>query len=484
MAFSSLGLNRIRWSPELLAILLVYFVQGALGLSQLAISFYFKDVLEVGPAELAAFLGVSSIPWTIKPLYGWISDTYPIAKYRRRPYLLLSGVMGCLSWLALATIATSVWTATAAMVTGSMSIALADVIVDALVVERTRSEDRAGAGTLQSLSWGATALGSILTAYWGGALLDVVGPQTVFGMTSLLPLFVAAAAIAIAEDPVSSSAPETPTDKDSEAALTPNETTKGLKQIKEVWAAIRTPSILLPTAFICLWQATPSAESAFFYFATNDLGFGPEFLGRVRLATSIAALLGIGIFQKWLRDVPLRKILLWMTFISFGLGLTSLILITHTNRAWGIADEWFSLGDSVVLTVSGEIAFMPILVLAARLCPPGIEATLFALLMSLLNLSGLLSRELGALLMQGLGVTETNFAALGTLVIITNLTTLLPLPLINWLPNDTAKGHQDDTVIPTLTDLQQPEIIPQQQPTPNTSISDEPTPISKSDIAA
>ena len=479
MAFSSLGLNRTRWSPELLAILLVYFVQGALGLSQLAISFYFKDVLEVGPAQLAAFLGIASIPWTIKPLYGWISDTYPIAKYRRRPYLLLSGVMGCLSWLALATIATSVWTATAAIVAGSMSIALADVIVDALVVERTREEDRAGAGTLQSLSWGATALGSILTAYWGGALLDVVGPQTVFGVTSLLPLFVAASASAIAEDPVDSTSKSGDTDADNSAPPETN-TANGLTQIKEVWAAIRTPSILLPTAFICLWQATPSAESAFFYFATNDLGFGPEFLGRVRLATSVAALLGIGIFQKWLRDVPLRKILVWMTLISFGLGLTSLILITHTNRAWGIADEWFSLGDSVVLTVSGEIAFMPILVLAARLCPPGIEATLFALLMSLLNLSGLLSRELGALLMQGLGVTETNFTALGTLVIITNLTTLLPLPLIRWLPNDTAKGQQDDTVIPTLTDLQQAEIIHNPtQPDPN-----EPIPISESDVAA
>ena len=474
MAFSSLGLNRTRWSPELLAILLVYFVQGALGLSQLAISFYFKDVLAVGPSQLAAFLGISSIPWTIKPLYGWISDTYPIARYRRRPYLLLSGGMGCLSWLALATIANSVWTATAAMVAGSMSIALADVIVDALVVERTRAEDRAGAGTLQSLAWGSTALGSILTAYWGGALLDVVGPQTVFGVTSLLPLFVALSAIAIAEAPVGSNT--NPEDIDTRE---PN-ATNGLKQIKEVWAAIRTPSILLPTAFICLWQATPSAESAFFYFATNDLGFGPEFLGRVRLATSVAALLGIGIFQKWLRDVPLRKILVWMTLISFGLGLTSLILITHTNRAWGIADEWFSLGDSVVLTVSGEIAFMPILVLAARLCPPGIEATLFALLMSLLNLSGLLSRELGALLMQGLGVTETNFTALGTLVIITNLTTLLPLPLIHWLPNDTAKGQQDDTVIPTLTDLQQAEIIHNPtQPEPSESIS-----LNESDIAA
>jgi hypothetical protein len=75
-----------------------------------------------------------------------------------------------------------------------------------------------------------------------------------------------------------------------------------------------------------------------------------------------------------------------------------------------------------------------VLVLSARLCPKGIEASLFALLMSVSNLSGLLSQELGALLTYWLGVTETNFDKLWLLVMITNLSTLLPLPLLGWLP--------------------------------------------------
>ena len=71
--------------------------------------------------------------------------------------------------------------------------------------------------------------------------------------------------------------------------------------------------------------------------------------------------------------------------------MTTLLLVTHTNRALGIDDRWFSLGDSLVLTVVGQITWMPVLVLSARLCPKGVEATLFALLMSIWNLSGLLS---------------------------------------------------------------------------------------------
>ena len=44
-------------------------------------------------------------------------------------------------------------------------------------------------------------------------------------------------------------------------------------------------------------------------------------------------------------------------------------LFAGTSRALGLTNELFVLGDSVVLTVLGQVAFMPVLVLAARLCP-------------------------------------------------------------------------------------------------------------------
>ena len=83
---------------------------------------------------------------------------------------------------------------------------------------------------------------------------------------------------------------------------------------------------------------------------------------------------------------------------------------------------------------------MPLLVLAASLCPPGVEGTLFALLMSVFNFSGILGTELGALLTEFLGVSAeggsngpTDFTNLGLLVTICNLSSLLPLLALNWL---------------------------------------------------
>ena len=161
---------------------------------------------------------------------------------------------------------------------------------------------------------------------------------------------------------------------------------------------------------------------------------------------------GIWVFQRFLRAVPFRVLFGWTTVISAVLGMTMLLLVTHTNRAIGIDDHWFSLGDSLILTVMGQIAYMPVLVLAARLCPPGVEATLFALLMSVTNLAGLLSYEFGAVLMHWLGITETNFSQLWLLVVITNLSTLLPLPFLGWLPAAQEElPHTAETALPTAS---------------------------------
>ena len=68
--------------------------------------------------------------------------------------------------------------------------------------------------------------------------------------------------------------------------------------------------------------------------------------------------------------------------------------------------------------------------------------------MSVTNLARLVSHELGAVLTQWLGITETNFDALWLLVIITNLSRLLPLPFLNWLPAGDSQGETAKTLPP------------------------------------
>jgi folate/biopterin transporter len=429
-------------TSELIAILLIYFVQGILGLARLAVSFFLKDELAMSPAEVSVLLGIVALPWIVKPLFGFLSDGLPILGYRRRPYIILSGLLGTFSWIGLATVVHNPIAAAGTIMLSSLSVAVSDVIADSLVVERARSESNSNVGSLQSLCWGVSALGGLITAYLSGYLLQNFTTHTIFLITASFPLIVSAAAWLIHEEKINNK---------------PNfDTVK--QQFQQLRGAITQKAIWLPTLFLFIWQATPTADSAFFYFTTNNLGFQPEFLGRVRLVTSIAALGGVWLFQHFFKAIPFRVIFGWSTVISATLGMTTLLLVTHTNRALGIDDHWFSLGDSLILTVLGQIAYMPVLVLSAKLCPPGVEATLFALLMSIVNFAGIVSYQGGALLTHLLGITETNFDNLGLLVMITNLSSLLPLAFLNWLPSATTESQEEmgDFSLPVL----EPEISP------------------------
>lgn len=456
MLIQSEWLKKLRersFDPELGAIAVIYFVQGAMAISQLAVSFFLKDDLGLSPAEVASMVGITMLPWTVKPLYGLISDGFPIFGYRRRPYLLLSSVLGILAWVSMGSWVTTPFWAISMIATGSVSLAFSDAIADALIVQRARLEPEADAGSLQSFSWIVSSIGAIISAYLSGYLLEHFGSRLVFEITAFLPLLVGISAFAIADYPMSNIFIVAP-DPANIANNSLKQTSNGnLSRNSQIWMSLKSnlvqlrqaftnKAIWLPAAFLFCWQATPSADTAFFYFTTNELNFNPEFLGTVKFVASWAGLIGVWMFQRFFKGVPTRKIFFWTTIISTLLGLTSLLLVTHANRALGIDDRWFSLGDSLILTIAGRIAFMPVLVLAARLCPEGIEATLFALLMSVLNISALFSFQLGAGLTYLLGVTESNFENLWLLVLIANVTSLLPLPLLKWLPDDqNGKSH-------------------------------------------
>jgi folate/biopterin transporter len=426
-------LQGVGGGPSTYAVMTVYFVQGVLGLASLARTFYMKDTLGLSPAESSALLGITSLPWVIKPVYGFLTDGLPVFGYKRKPYLLLAGTLGFVSWTSLATVVTTPWQVVLASTIASLGVAMSDVVVDSIVVERARDDPSASSGALQSLCWSCQAFGGLASAYFSGSLLESMSPQQVFSITSLFPLLVVAMAFQLDETRASPPPPGTSRGPLAEFGE------RSSKQAALLWDAVRERRVWLPALFLFLWQATPSSEGAFFYFITDELGIGPEFLGRIRVGTSLASLFGIWAYRKYLQDVPIKTVLGSLSVVSAVLGLSQLLLVTHYNRALGIPDTWFTFGDDLILTVLGQLAFMPLLVLAASLCPPGVEGTLFALLMSLFNGAGILGTELGALLTDALGVSAsadggpTDFTNLGLLVTICNLSSLLPLLAIDFL---------------------------------------------------
>jgi hypothetical protein len=101
----------------------------------------------------------------------------------------------------------------------------------------------------------------------------------VFWVTAAFPLLVMAAAAAIPEERIA--APKRGGGGGGGGGGAPV-----LASLREqggaLWGALSQRAILLPAAFVFLWQATPSADTAMLFFETNELGFTTEFLGRIR----------------------------------------------------------------------------------------------------------------------------------------------------------------------------------------------------------
>ena len=169
--------------------------------------------------------------------------------------------------------------AAVAFTLGSLSTAFADVVIDGVRARAREAESPAAGGALQSLCWGSVAFGGILSAYYSGSLIETNGTRFVFGVTAMFPLLIACAAALVREDPARDAEEGT-----NESKTSPRRAARAFELGTTLWSVGKRRAIWAPALFVFLWQATPNPGTAMFYFQTNELGFQPEFLGRVALA--------------------------------------------------------------------------------------------------------------------------------------------------------------------------------------------------------
>eukprot|EP00038_Savillea_parva_P018717 m.232467 g.232467 ORF g.232467 m.232467 type:complete len:134 (+) comp42243_c0_seq1:3-404(+) len=131
------------------------------------------------------------------------------------------------------------------------------------------------------------------------------------------------------------------------------------------------------------------------------------------------------------------------------LSLSTLVLVLRLNVAWGIPDEvYVGVSDSVETAVD-RILMFPFLSLATRLTArtAGCEATLFALFMSVHNLSKTVGSYWGATVCAYLGLTDASFEALPKAMVFRTACMAIPLMLTYRMIPDavstTTKAKKD-----------------------------------------
>ena len=81
--------NNILYYRNVTSFLLLTLFLGLALIPELAINYFFKDELKVQPSKLTRLLTISRFPWVINPIFGMITDFYPIFGYKKNLYFIL-----------------------------------------------------------------------------------------------------------------------------------------------------------------------------------------------------------------------------------------------------------------------------------------------------------------------------------------------------------------------------------------------------------
>uniref|UniRef100_A0A0E0PLQ8 Uncharacterized protein n=1 Tax=Oryza rufipogon TaxID=4529 RepID=A0A0E0PLQ8_ORYRU len=194
--------------------------------------------------------------------------------------------------------------------------------------------------------------------------------------------------------------------------------------VKPIWGLL---TDVVPVAGYRRRPLSLDIQAGMFYWYTDPIvgpGFSEEFIGLVYSVGSIGSLLGVLLYQIslkdypfrgvlfWGQDCPFRGVLFWGQVLSSLAGMLNLIMVTRFNTRIGIPDYVFAVIDNSVSQMVGRLKWLPLLVLCSKLCPPGIEGTFYALLMSIQNAGLLMSGWWGGLMLHLLNVTRTEFSNL------------------------------------------------------------------------
>jgi MFS family permease len=377
---------------------LIYFIQGLGGLAGQSLELWMKNIAKIPYGTIEQLVGITAIPWFIKPLYGFLSDTFPIFGYRRVSYLILN-------YIALAVVLSilGLWSLNIAaliilLTVMQLSIAFNDVVCDGLMVETGKKYNNIN--KLQSIQWICLGLAGIFASYFGGLISQYGTYQQAYCILAIVTV-IALAVIKFMHC-------------DVKVVRTNGQNIKN--NLKKLFT---NKKLLFAWLFLICLYFSPACGSIFRNVIERDkLHFSESFIGILGTVGAISSIVGYLLFNKFCAKEKFKKLL---TYAIIGSAITSVAYLWYPNASVAIV-------YAILFSVFGGFCQLAILGFVAILTPKNLEGLTFATTCALLNLSGALSHVTGGALYKIVG--------LPTLIILSGVTTLACIFFIPYLNSE------------------------------------------------
>lgn len=385
---------------------LVHFSQGVANLPFQPLYYYFREHLGLSVSTIMLIGSLTNFPWMVKPLYGFLSDLYPIFSLRRKPYILISAgicfIMAIVIGLSLIVSLTTLLTFLTLYAVGQAGD---NVAVNGLIVENGVKDGTVG--KYQSVQWASLCIASIMTGFLGGWISERFDYHLAYLIVAAFPASIALFSLFLREEKV---------------ALR----TSKLKHvnIKEFFVKLNDNQLILATLFLFLFWFSPSIGTPLMDRMRGTLHFSKMWIGWLGTISSSFEILGAVLYFKYGKRINVKK---WLYYSVVLNALSTLAYLWLTSTSIFIYN--------IIFSVSGQFTHLLMLGVMAYICPKGTEATTFALLTSIVNFSSFCSTLTGAKLFTLFGYDG--------LVIVSGLTTFLCLPFIPFLNTNELQRYQD-----------------------------------------
>jgi len=418
----------LRW--QYLPLLMVYFSYGALGVIGVAESFWVKSATSMSPADLAALAVWTTIPWTVKMVFGQLVDSVPLLGSRRRAYVFvgagliaaglvtLAGAAG--KWITVAGPEALYVFASLLIVIG---VVLQDVVADAMSTEvvarveadgtpRPKDEVRRDLGMVQVLGRLALSFGIFATAGVAGWLAKAYSYETVFWLGLAIPAISVTGAMLVRLESTEKKPidwrilggglvfglvvagfglSQVPYGQEIVFIISMAVIIAMLIRVTDAVSAEVRHKILFASIVIFAFRATPGTGEGYRWFTIDVLGFDEAFYGTLAQVGAGLSMLGIWLLSDTITRRPIAQTLFWLTLIGAVLSLPNVVLVYElhhwTERVLGFGARTIAMIDTTVESPFAQLSMIPMLTLIAIHAPEGRRATWFALMASLMNLA-------------------------------------------------------------------------------------------------
>jgi hypothetical protein len=190
--------------------------------------------------------------------------------------------------------------------------------------------------------------------------------------------------------------------------------------------------------FLLSGLMVPTFSDINYYFVLNVVKFSKFTVSMLSIVGYISLLGGVIMYNKWFKHREIRTLLKYSLILGFFSQIMNLGFILRLNVQWlGVSDVTYILFTTALTdTLLLGLTQLPTLVLFAKITPPNIEATVFALFTGLFNLSGIvISPNVGIIVNKlFVGVTLDNLSEYYKLVFIQLMLSFVPIFLQFLIP--------------------------------------------------